>query len=175
MLDRSLVFRDARAEDADKLAELGRDTFVEAFGALYDTRDLKQFLNETHTPEIKRAEIDDPEVEIRLAAAQGKLTGYCKIGAMKLPFDAPEAPILELHQLYVREVSQGVGVGRILLDWAIDRAKARGAAAFYLGVWENNQRAIAVYESRGFEIVGAYQFPVGEARDNEKIMRLPLA
>ena len=50
-----------------------------------------------------------------------------------------------------------------------------GAKNLFLGVWESNERAIALYESRGFEKVGGYKFKVGDTLDDEFIMRLRLA
>lgn len=174
-LDRTLTFRDARENDAPDLADIGRDTFVETFGDLYPASDLKRFLDETYTPEIMRADIADPQVEVRIAFSGRRLVAYCKIGPVKLPIDTGPEPALELHRVYVYRARQGVGVGRILLTWAIERARKRGARNLFLGVWENNDRAIALYESRGFEKVGTYKFKVGDTQDDEIIMRLKLA
>jgi ribosomal protein S18 acetylase RimI-like enzyme len=66
-------------------------------------------------------------------------------------------------------------VGRILLAWAIERSRQRGAKNLFIGVWESNERAIALYENRGFEKVGGYKFKVGDTLDDEFIMRLRLA
>ena len=49
------------------------------------------------------------------------MVAYCKIGPCKLPFDVGPEPALELHRVYVYQAGQGVGVGRILLAWAIER------------------------------------------------------
>jgi ribosomal protein S18 acetylase RimI-like enzyme len=175
VLDRALTFRNAREDDAADLADIGRDTFIETFGALYPPGDLAVFLDDTFSLDRQRAELRERNVEIRLAFAGRKLTAYCKIGSVKLPVGAEAEGALELHRLYVLQTRQGVGVGRILLTWAIDRARERGARALFLGVWESNERAIAVYRSRGFEAVGAYKFRVGETVDDEIIMRLDLA
>jgi diamine N-acetyltransferase len=113
-------------------------------------------------------------VEVRIAFAGKRMAAYCKIGPCKLPFDVGPGPALELHRVYVFKARQGVGVGRILLVWAIERARQRGAKNLFLGVWQGNERAISLYESRGFEKVGTYQFKVGETLDDEFIMRLPL-
>ena len=108
------------------------------------------------------------------AFAGRRLVAYCKIAPCKLPIDVGPEPALELHRVYVYQARQGVGVGRILLAWAIDRARQRGAKNLFLGVWESNERAIKLYESRGFEHVGAYKFKVGDTLDDEIIMRLNL-
>lgn len=173
-MDRALTFRDARIEDAPDLSEIGKDTFIETFGHLYPPADLRNYLDETYAIDRMREDIADPQVEVRLAFAGRRLVAYCKIGPCKLPIDVGPEPALELHRVYVYQARQGVGVGRILLAWAIDRARQRGAKNLFLGVWESNERAIKLYESRGFEHVGAYKFRVGETLDDETIMRLKL-
>ncbi len=170
----SLSFRDARPEDAGRLTEIGRDTFSETFGMLYKHEDLQAYLDDNFTVEKQLAEIEDPNIEIRIAAMRTKTIAYAKLAPVKLPVEHDPATSLELHRLYVRQEGQGVGVGRILLTWAIEQARQRGAKAIYLGVWENNQRAISVYETRNFETVGTYNFDVGGKQDNEVIMRKKL-
>ena len=174
-MDRDLTFRDAQLKDAAGLAEAGRETFVETFGDLYSPGDLRQFLDETYSIGKMEADLKDPDVEVRIAYSGRKMVAYCKIGPCELPFDVGPEPTLELHRVYVYQAGQGVGVGRILLAWAIERSRQRGAKNLFLGVWESNERAIALYESRGFEKVGGYKFKVGDTLDDEYIMRLRLA
>jgi diamine N-acetyltransferase len=173
-VDRELTFRDARETDAADLAEIGRDTFVETFGRLYPPGDLKNYLADTYSIDRMTADLRDPQVEVRIAFSGRRMVAYCKIGPVKLPIDVGSEPALELHRVYVYQARQGVGVGRILLAWAIERARQRGAKNLFLGVWESNERAIKLYESRGFEKVGAYKFKVGDTMDDEIIMRLKL-
>ncbi len=170
----SLNFRDAGPNDAADVSAIGRETFVETFGMLYKLEDLKSFLDTNFNPDIQLEEIGDPNTDIRLAFSGKKAIAYAKLGAVKLPIEHDPTSSLELHRLYVRGARQGVGVGRILLTWAIEQARQRGAKHLFLGVWENNQRAISVYEGRGFKIVGRYKFPVGNTMDDEVIMRLDL-
>ena len=143
MLDRALKFRDASPEDAKALSGIGRDTFVETFGALYSPANLKQFLEENFSPDIQDREIRDDAIDIRLALAGERIVGFCKIGPVKLPVEHDAETSLELHRLYVRESTQGVGVGRILLTWAIEQARAKAMKHLYLGVWEANHKAIS--------------------------------
>jgi len=174
-VNRDLTFRDAQLKDAAGLAEIGRETFVETFGELYPPGDLRQFLDDTYAVERMISDLNDPEIEVRIAFSGRKMLAYCKIGPCKLPIDTGPEPALELHRVYVYQTGQGVGVGRILLAWAIEQARQRGAKNLFLGVWESNDKAIALYESRGFEKVGTYKFKVGDTVDDEFIMRLRLA
>jgi ribosomal protein S18 acetylase RimI-like enzyme len=170
-----MTFRDARENDAPDLAEIGRETFIETFGHLYPPGDLKHYLDDTYSIDRMRDDLRDTQVEVRMAYSGRRIVAYCKIGPCKLPFDVGPEPALELHRVYVSQLRQGVGVGRILLTWAIDRARRRGAKNLFLGVWQGNERAIKLYDSRGFEKVGAYKFKVGDTLDDEFIMRLRLA
>ena len=174
-MDRDLTFRDAELKDAAGLAEIGRETFLETFGNLYPPGDLRQYLDDTYSVSRMESDLKDPDVEVRIAYSGRKMVAYCKIGPCKLPFDVGPELALELHRVYVYQAGQGVGVGRILLAWAIERSRQRGARNLFLGVWESNERAIALYESRGFEKVGGYKFKVGDTLDDEFIMRLRLA
>jgi len=174
VVDREMTFRDARVNDAADLADIGRDTFIETFGHLYPPADLKRFVEETYSIDAMTTDLMDPQVEVRIAFAGRRIAAYCKIGPCKLPLDIGPEPALQLHRVYVYQVRQGVGAGRILLTWAIERARQRGAKNLYLGVWQSNERAIALYESRGFETLGSYKFHVGETVDDEYLMRLKL-
>ncbi|MEL6257490.1 MAG: GNAT family N-acetyltransferase [Pseudomonadota bacterium] len=170
-LELNIKFRDAAPDDANALAGLGRDTFSETFGREYAATDLSAFLDKTFNPERQAIEIVDPEMEVRVAESKRALVAYALLGPLKLPVDPGDRKALELHRIYVREERQGVGLGRILLSWTITRARERGADDLFLGVWADNARAIAVYESRGFEAIGRYDFHVGAQVDDEIIMR----
>lgn len=169
-----VVYRDATAADCDALSALMRETFCETFAHLYRPEDLNAFLAASYTPAQQYAEIIDPDTETRLAAQGGVLVGYAQIGPFKLPHDAGPAHALELYRLYVRGAVQGKGVAATLMDWAMTRMRSRGASTAFLGVWSENFRAQKFYARYGFERVGAYQFPVGEALDDEYILRAQL-
>jgi ribosomal protein S18 acetylase RimI-like enzyme len=77
-----------------------------------------------------------------------------------------------LKRLYIHSDYQGRGLGRSLLNLALDHLNERyGAAAQWIGVWSRNYKAQKLYLSVGFEKVGDYLFAVGETRDEEFILR----
>ena len=171
----NLRFRDGSVEDAARIADLGRQTFNEYFDQVYKRSDLEASMNRYFSVEKVAHDLANPDVDYRVAEAASGLVGYAKIGPVSLPVDQEKlAHALQLHRLYVKATRQGVGVGGILLSWAIDRANERGADALMLGVWSQNQRAIAVYESRGFVPDKNYEISVGDTRDEELMMTLVL-
>lgn len=60
----------------------------------------------------------------------------------------------EIANLAVAPEAWGGGVGRALLDAALDEARARKVVAVYLEVRDSNDRARRLYRSRDFEEVG---------------------
>lgn len=168
-------YRAATPEDADALAELGRTSFVDAFGHLYSAEDLNSFLESTYTPEIAAADIANPMRLFRLAESEGEMLGYCKLGFDKsLDYDAGDRRVVELKQLYLRGKQTGSGIGGALMDWALGEARARGADEVILSVWSENHGAQRFYRKHGFEKVGDTIFMVGNQRDEEFLFGLRL-
>lgn len=83
---------------------------------------------------------------------------------------ADEAEILTLA---VAPHARGKGLGRALLQAAINRAHALGAVAMFLEVGADNPHAITLYTALGFAKVGTRK-GYYEGRD-ALVLRLPLA
>ena len=168
----SVEYRLADGADAEALAELGAHTFTDTFGHLYESSDLEVFL-QNHSPENWDKELSDPAFEVRVVESDGKLVGYVKLGPPHLPFE-PRGEAAELRQLYVVEEMKGQGIAQSLMDWVVDRARARRADYLYLSVFTENHRARRFYEKYGFESEGTYAFMVGNHADEDIVMRLKL-
>ena len=73
----------------------------------------------------------------------------------------------QIANLAVAVDACGQGIGKQLLDAALDEGRTRGTEAVYLEVRDSNQRARQLYRSRGFEEVGRrrgyYRRPVEDA------------
>lgn len=167
-----MIYRDAGPSDAAVMAALGRRTFTETFGHLYQPEDLALFLK-SHSEEAWRAQLADPACAVRLAEEDGEAAAYARIGPPTLPFE-PRGASIELRQFYVLSPWHGTGVSHVLMDWATGEAKRRGAQDLYLSVFVDNHRARRFYERYGFEFVGTYAFMVGSHADEDHVMRLAL-
>jgi diamine N-acetyltransferase len=161
-------------DDAPALAECGAKLFTETFGPLYKKADLNAFLREVHSTEAVAAEIADPAFEHRVVEDAGLFIAYCKIGPLGVPAPKPKPGALELKQLYVHKPFHGQGIAPVLMQWAMRRAKARGAPEMYLSVFQENPRAQAFYARYGFRTVSDYKFMVGKQADAEFIQQLDL-
>ncbi len=73
----------------------------------------------------------------------------------------------ELGNLAVARRWRRRGLGRWLLDWALNAARTRGTGQIFLEVRESNRAAQRLYEERGFRRVGVrrryYRAPAEDA------------
>ncbi len=166
-------FRNAGPNDAEALAELGRRSFTETFGHLYEPADLNLFLV-NHNEEHWAAELSDPAFLVRLAEADGQVIGYAKLGPPHLPFEPRGQKAIELRQFYLLSGWHGQGIANQMMQWVIDEAQRRDADDIYLSVFIDNHRARKFYERWGFVAEGRYAFMVGTHADEDIVMRLAL-
>ncbi|MFB9311170.1 tRNA (guanine37-N1)-methyltransferase [Agromyces hippuratus] len=113
------------------------------------------------------------------ASGHSRLLGYTMlIGGEPGDADAASAvtarPAIELSKVYVLAESHGTGAGAALMRASLDAARATGAATTWLGVNEENARAIAFYERHGFAKVGHKHFVVGGRVEDDWVMEHPL-
>lgn len=170
------LIRVAEVADAPALARLKLDTFRETFvdggfAIPYPPADLALFESASYGVGVVAAELAAPGRMTWVAESEGRLLGYAHVGPCKLPHPEVAAQAGELYQLYVRGDAQGQGIGRRLLDLALDHLAMARPGPIWVGVWSGNIRAQAVYLARGFEKVGDYRFPVGDWLDDEFIYR----
>jgi GNAT superfamily N-acetyltransferase len=59
---------------------------------------------------------------------------------------------------------QGKGIGTLLIDKAIEEARARNCKRLFLITTNDNLHALSFYQRRGFEIVTVYRGAVNESR-----------
>lgn len=166
-------YRPGVTADAVPLSVLAQASFQETFGDLYDPSDLAAFFKSRLSPAAFADQLANPDDAFLIASGEGEaFLGFAQICPMALPFDTSGRRALQIDRLYVLTACHGLGIGRRLLDWALDSCWSRGADEIYLSVYCDNHKAQAIYRKRGFERVGEYHFMVGTHADDEYIMRL---
>lgn len=168
-----IAYADALPANGPELAEMGKRSFSETFGALYPASDLAVFLDRAFGADGLPCELDDPAISVRIASDNGQIIGFAKLGPVAFPGEWA-ANAIELHQLYVLAGWHGEGVGPSLMDWVLATARSTGHGEVLLSVYVDNRRARRFYERYGFIEVGRHDFRVGESIDDDRIMRLVL-
>ena len=168
----TISYRRGTVNDAAAIDGVFRKSFCETFEHLYRPQDLAAFLGD-FTLNAWEAELEDDRFAFQVAESDGQVVGYVKLGPPALPVETEGASV-ELRQLYLLKEWHGLGAAKVLMDWAMEEAKARGGTELYLTVYIENERARRLYERYGFVEVGPYHFMVGEQADEDIIMNLAL-
>lgn len=156
------------ASELVELAELAAKTFADAFGASMTPEDLQQSLEEDRSPAYFKRALE--ECTILVAKLDGKIVGYVQFGPVKMPETGANPDDRELGRLYVATELQGQGIGRQLMDAALDSPEMKQAPRLFLQVWEENNRALAMYEGYGFKKCGVTTFEIAGKPAQDLIM-----
>jgi len=99
------------------------------------------------------------------------LVGYAKVGHLSLPVRPPiPKSAQEIHRVYIDKAYQGRGLGKALMLHILSLPRITTSPMVYLGVWEENLKAQALYTQYKFAPVGRYLYQVGDQSDREIIM-----
>ena len=171
------VIRSARPEDAEALGALGRQTFIDTFVAKdgfaipYPAHDLEAFLDASFSTEATAKKLAEAGAAWWVAERDGELLAFANAGPNTLPHPDGEPGHMELRRLYVGKAAQGLGLGTELLKLSLDWMEAHTTGPLWIGVWSGNLKAQRLYAAYGFAKAGEYQYPVGDWRDDEFILR----
>ncbi len=172
MDDSKLTIRIASREDLADLLHMARTAFLQAFTAGNKPENVQAYLDEAFTLEQFGKELENRASTFFVAEKEGEIIGYTKVNQVPAQTDVHDPESLEIARLYVLEDHLGSGLGKILLDTAIDFAKQNQKKYLWLGVWKMNARAIRFYEKNGLRIFGSHPFPFGDEIQKDYLMRI---
>jgi diamine N-acetyltransferase len=160
--------------DLDQLQHIGRQTFYETFSAGNTEENMRKYLEEGFTVEKLSAELNDKNSEFYFASLDNQVIGYLKLNFGQSQTEIKEDKALEIERIYVLKEYHGKKVGQILYDKAIQMARLKNVDYVWLGVWEENPRAINFYKKNGFVEFDKHIFKLGDDEQTDIMMRLTL-
>lgn len=117
--------------------------------------------------EAFRQSLRSPHTRVTVAEDGGDIVGYAVVFVA-----ADEA---ELANIAVIDEARGRGLGRRLLEAALDNAAAAGARAIYLEVRASNAPAQRLYEQTGFVRIGERRGYYRDPDEDAWVMRRSIA
>lgn len=171
---RERITRLATTEDAVLLATLARETFIEAFGADNEPQHIDTYCAASFCETKQAQQIADEGLATIVSTCDESLTGYAQV-RLTSPHESvrSERPS-ELCRLYVRSQWHGRGVAQQLMREVCDTVAHAGADVLWLGVWEENPRAIAFYKKLGFKMTGRQTFYMGDDPQRDFVLAVDL-
>lgn len=156
------------------LQKIGRQTFQETFSDFNSEENMKNYLEEGFSVEKLTLELCSKDSEFYFATHDNEIIGYLKVNFGDAQTELKDNKALEIERIYVLNAFHGKRVGQLLYDKAITIAKEKGVEYVWLGVWENNVRAMRFYTKNGFVAFDKHIFKLGDDEQTDIMMRLKL-
>lgn len=169
-----LSIRKITVKDLKELQSIGKLTFAETFSSENSEENMKAYLEKGFSTEKLSAELNDPNAEFYFAEFNGETIGYLKVNTGQSQTEMNDSNALEIERIYVLKEFHGKKVGQILYDKAIELAKEKRVDYVWLGVWEENLRAIRFYEKNGFKAFDKHVFKLGNDKQTDIMMKRTL-
>jgi diamine N-acetyltransferase len=160
--------------DIENLQNIGRQTFYETFAEANTEGDMQQYLTENFSATKLKSELINPDSEFYFASISKKVVGYLKINFGQAQTELKLNNALEIERIYVLKEFHGKQVGQVLYDKAMQVAKRLNVDILWLGVWEENPRAIRFYKKNGFVEFDKHIFRLGNDEQTDIMMKLEL-
>ena len=152
------------------LAEIGGSTFYETFRADNTEEDMQAYIAKTYNLKQVIANLNEPNIHYYVAYGLNQNLGYIKL-IENIKAEGLSGKVMELEKIYVRKEAHGSLVASVLMQQAIDLAKEKGNDYLFLGVWQENERALAFYKKFGFDIFNTRTFKLGERICEDFLLR----
>lgn len=158
----------------DELQEISRLTFFETFSAVNTEENMRKYLDEGFSTEKLTAELNDPNTEFYFATLDNKVIGYLKLNFGPSQTELQDDKAVEIERIYVPKEFHGKKIGQLLYQKARQIAGQKNVGYVWLGVWEENQRAIRFYQKNGFVKFDKHIFKLGDEEQTDIMMNLQL-
>ncbi|WP_110926366.1 GNAT family N-acetyltransferase [Bacillus massiliglaciei] len=162
-------------EDLLILQEISRETFNETFQHQNSAENMKAYLEKAFHPSQLEKELSDPSSQFFFVYTDHEIAGYLKVNVDDAQSEEMGGESLEVERIYIKSAFQKAGIGRYLLNKAMELAKEQNKKTIWLGVWEKNEKAIAFYKKMGFIPAGAHSFYMGDEEQTDFIMTKSLS
>jgi ribosomal protein S18 acetylase RimI-like enzyme len=160
--------------DLAQLQEIGISTFTETFTEHNTKEDLEKYLKENFAVDKLSAELNNQYSSFYFAELNEEIIGYLKINFGDAQTELKDNKSVEIERIYVLQAYHGKKIGQLLYNKAIEIAKEHQAHYVWLGVWEENHRALQFYKKNGFVQFDTHIFKLGNDEQTDIMMKLAL-
>ena len=135
---------------------------------------MQSYIEKVYSEEVISQNIRDNTIRYAIAFDGTQAIGYTKL-LLNGKHEKLTGKSIELEKIYVLQTTIGTGAGLSLMNEAIVYSKQQRADVLFLGVWEENERAVNFYRKAGFEIFANRSFQLGERLCEDYMMKYNLS
>jgi len=168
--DRPVAVRCAAKADAEQLAVLGMQVWLDNYAKSGIHPAIARYVLETFTPEKFGAMLDDPATLILVAERGRHLIALAIVALDRLTDLCDSLSQAEVDRLYVQEPFCNAGIGARLVEAIEAELRSRKIAAVWLEVWAKNERALHFYSRNGFDDIGTAFFELNGSQHENRVL-----
>ena len=147
---KNLTLEQITTKEVLQLQKIGRQTFIETFSDVNTAENMQLYLEVRFSIEKLTAELMDKNASFYFAKLDSQAIGYLKLNMDSAQTELKDEKALEIERIYVLKEFHGLKVGQFLFDHTVQIAKKNSMEYIWLGVWEENKKAINFYKKNGF-------------------------
>ncbi|MCQ9633411.1 GNAT family N-acetyltransferase [Chryseobacterium sp. WG14] len=167
----SITILKAGIDDLETIQNLGIQTFTETFAEDNTDEAMEKYLEESfNTPQLT-SELKTQDSLFYIAWEEDNPVGYLKINSGEAQTELKDETGLEIERIYVKKSHHGKKVGQLLYDQALETAQQLSKSYLWLGVWEENLRALNFYRKNGFVEFDKHIFRLGDEEQTDLMMK----
>ena len=166
--------RPAVAPDIDALIELASTTFHDTYRDTDDPADIALYIARNFTRPAFEEILADDSMLLLVIEIAGRLVGYLQVKRSPAPACVTGPRPIELARLYLRQDTQGMGLGAALMRATHAEARRQACETIWLVVYSRNDKARDFYRRWGFADVGLKDFQFGGTVYSDPVMSAPV-
>jgi ribosomal protein S18 acetylase RimI-like enzyme len=167
----NIEIRIATKNDVTELQDISSKTFNETFAVHNSEENMAKYLSEHLSINKLAEELSNEHSIFYFATLSNSIIGYAKLNFGTAQTELQDNSGLEIERIYVLREYFGKRVGQALFEKAILVAEENKLHYIWLGVWEENPRAISFYKKNGFVEFDKHIFKLGDDEQTDIMMK----
>ena len=167
-----IEIKKATISDLEIIQSISTESFIQTFASINTPENMEHYIQESFNTTQLTLEINNPASPFYIAFVEVKPVGYLKLNTGIAQTEVLNDLSLEIQRIYVLQEFHGLKIGQLLLDQAIKVAQQTAVDYIWLGVWEENHKAIQFYIKNGFLTFGKHIFTLGNDQQTDLLMKL---
>jgi ribosomal protein S18 acetylase RimI-like enzyme len=142
------------------LAQIGASTFYQSYKDENTEADMQAYIENTYSIEKIIENLNNKNIIYFLAYNQTGEVGYVKL-LLNQTNEKLNGLTAEIEKIYVRKEFHGKGIAQQLMAHVKHYCKENNYQSIYLGVWQQNHKALKFYSKEGFKTFDTRTFQLG--------------
>lgn len=169
----NIVISKANVTHHEIMAKTAGETFYETFRPYNTEEDIQAYIQKAYQLDLIKQQLESSNYVFFIAYFNNEVAGYAKLIPNSTYIGLTDKSI-ELEKIYVYAKYQGTGVAQELLNSCVDWSIQQHYNTLFLGVWQENKRAIRFYEKEGFTTFNTRTFQLGDRLCDDYMMKKTL-